>query len=204
MNDVNNVEFNNVKIFDQINKLNKQISKLQTEIRIEFFDNIDSKNLEGEIEEPFIYIGGRSDSQKLKFVISEIEKVIHRNEIEKLNFQYFHDTFFNTKIVKNALGKELTEREIQQKRNECISKLENDIVEYYKLIDRINSNPKLYLRYLELQSFDFSCVNNSKARKRLKEKSCILNKLLKQRDKLLKKVKKDEKKYALKNENYKN
>ena len=166
------VGFENNNIIESINKsnelllsLNTLIEKSERELLKYFSDNVNQKDMHGEIELPLVLKADyNSDYYKLKlakqqyqFEIDTIDKVIanpHMYLMHKVNGIYH-----------NKLTKEQKEKLLNKEIELLIRKRKN----YADNLRLIDEDPKNYIRLQECRNKDFSVIKNKMVRKELED-----------------------------------
>lgn len=187
-----NNDFFELETFNEINDFNKKIYRLEAQMRMIFFENVDITSSE-KIVPPIISTKGYSDFERIKYEIKMLE--LETKEIDKKleNLQSFSNL-----VIKNLQGKELSREEYDRLKREILRKIELELKEqrnfYLEKIASIERNPLAYLRFLEFQSCDFSNVEDDEIRENLEQQNKILKGYIYQRNSLLKRIKKYQKK----------
>lgn len=174
--------------YEQLNSIDKEICRLETEMINYFFDNIDKDYVSGKIDCPLVASGIISDYEKLRLEKRNIELEIKIIEKQMDNIQsYIPNIVYE--LEKDNLSddqiKQETEKRIMQQKNDFeirISKLNG-------ILKMIDEDPKTYLRFKEFQDGDYSKIKCKEVRKKLKDMRKKLKGLKCERKRILKYLK---------------
>ena len=184
------VEENELIIFNYINTLNKKIYKIEANMRSLFFENVEVTSNE-EIVPPIVSKKGFSEFEKIRHEIKCLDLEIKDIDKKMANLQSFTNS-----VVENLKGQELSKEEFESAKQSGLEKIKMELQEQKnRCIERIkgiNDDPTAYLRFLEFQSCDFSNVRDKEIREILNEQNGILKGYKSKRDEYLKKIKKSE------------
>lgn len=181
-----------LEIFDRVNYFNKKIYIIEAQMRTLFFENV---NIDSnyEIVPPIISKKGSSDFEKINYEIKIIKLQIKDINKKILNLQSFTNL-----IIKKSESIKLSKEEYEIFKKDQLEKIKSDLEEQRSVceqkIETIETAPLAYLRFLEFQCSDFSKVKDKNVRKSLEEKNRILKKYVSERNELLQRIKKNEKK----------
>ena len=175
--------------YKKLYELDKKISRLVTEKRNYYLENIDEKDKNGNISIPLV-ASGNSDYEKLKDEKKGIE----------LEIRHLRKRLVNVRCVYLSITSELRKiglsenkaKEEAEKRIEIIKKdIQEKISELESRIDMIMEEPKLYLRLKECERCNYSRVKSRENIKKLKEKDKEIKKLHQERKQILNSLKLD-------------
>lgn len=175
--------------YKKLYELDKKISRLVTEKRNYYLENIDEKDKNGNISIPLV-ASGNSDYEKLKDEKKGIELEIRhlRKRLANVRCVYLSIT---SELRKIGLSENKAKEEAE-KRIEIIKKdIQEKISELESRIDMIMEEPKLYLRLKECERCNYSRVKSRENIKKLKEKDKEIKKLHQERKQILNSLKLD-------------
>lgn len=175
--------------YKKLYELDKKISRLVTEKRNYYLENIDEKDKNGNISIPLV-ASGNSDYEKLKDEKKGIELEIRhlRKRLANVRCVYLSIT---SELRKIGLSENKAKEEAE-KRIEIIKKdIQEKISELESRIDMIMEEPKLYLRLKECERCNYSRVKSRETIKKLKEKDKEIKKLHQERKQILNSLKLD-------------
>lgn len=190
-NDISS-EMEVLKIFDRINYFNKKIYTIEAQMRTLFFENVDTDSTD-KIVPPIVSKKGNSDFERINY-----ELKIIRLQIKDINKKLLNLQSFTNLIIKESEDRQLSKEEYETFKKEQFEKIKAELEEQKSVCEQkiaiIEDNPLAYLRFLEFQSSNFSKVKNGNVRKSLEDQNKTLKKYINQRNELLQKIKKAEKK----------
>ncbi len=186
-----NGEVTELEIFNKINDFNKKIYRVDNYMRRLFFDNVNMDS-DSEILPPIVSTKGYSEFERINYEIKSLKL-----RIKEINKQLENMQCFTNLVIESLEGRGLSKEEYAQARAEMFGKIELDLREQQKAclekIASIESNPLVYLRFLEFQACDFSSVSDKDVREKLEQLNGVLKGYTNERNSLLKKYKKYEK-----------
>ena len=187
------------ELFEQLAKLDKEISSMENKKKNYFFDNIDIKDKEGNVELPLVATNNSSDYEKLKH-----EKRYIQMQIKQLLKQAENINCYVLGYVYELRKQGFSEKAIYDEKEKRISELRNSITEKINSLKQklamIENDPKTYLRFKEYECCNYSSVKDKKVVSELKSMDKELVKKQKMRERILLQIKK----IAKKSENLEN
>ena len=134
------------ELFEQLAKLDKEISSMENKKKNYFFDNIDIKDKEGNVELPLVATNNSSDYEKLKH-----EKRYIQMKIKQLLKQAENINCYVLGYVYELRKQGFSEKAIYDEKEKRISELRNSITEKINSLKQklamIENDPKTYLRF---------------------------------------------------------
>lgn len=186
-----NNEVSELEIFNKINDYNKKIYKVENYMRRLFFENVNMDS-SSEILPPIVSKKGNSEFERMNYEIKSLKL-----KIKDINKQLDNMQCFTNLVIESLEGKGLSKEEYSQAKSEMFIKIELDLKKQEKIclekIASIESNPLVYLRFLEFQACDFSNVSDKDVKEELEQLNETLIKYKNERNSLLKQYKKYEK-----------
>lgn len=185
------IEQYRVDTFSKINSLNALIYSTETKMSNLFFDNV--RNSSSEIILPLVAQKGDSDFERI-----EREKKVLKLEISDIDKKLANMQSFSNRINNSLKGKNLSDEQIKQKKQEELKKIELQLKcnkkRCLEKLELIESDPYEHLRFLDFKATNFSKVESKEIREELEKLDYELKKYIEERDLLLKEIKKAEKK----------
>ena len=181
------------ELFEQLAKLDKEISSMENKKKNYFFDNIDIKDKEGNVELPLVATNNSSDYEKLKH-----EKRYIQMQIKQLLKQAENINCYVLGYVYELRKQGFSEKAVYDEKEKRISELRNSITEKINSLKQklamIENDPKTYLRFKEYECCNYSSVKDKKVVSELKSMDKELVKKQKMRERILLQIKKIAKK----------
>lgn len=177
------------ELFEQLAKLDKEISIIENKKKNDFFDNIDIKDKEGNIELPLVATNNSSDYEKLKH-----EKRYIQMQIKQLLKQSENINCYVLEYVYALRKQGFSEKAVYDEKEKRILELKTSITEKINSLKQkfamIENDPKTYLRFKEYECCNYSSVKDKKVVSELKSMDKELVKRQKMRERILLQIRK--------------
>ncbi len=184
--------YDNIEMFNYVCELDKKISQLQTQLCSTYFNNIKDEDLQGDIDPPLLSTDNNDDFQRINREIKMINHEIRIIDKRLCNLQIYNDSIVKKYENKN-LSKERLNQVMQEEKKKIALDLQKQKNKLEEKVQRIKSNPKAYLRFLDMERSDFAMITDPEIKKRLQFISDQLLIHMSERDRALKQIKKKDK-----------
>lgn len=190
-------DYNVGDLFEQLTKLDKEISIIENKKKNYFFDNIDIKDKEGNVELPLVATSNSSDYEKLKH-----EKRYIQIQIKNLMKQAENINCYVLEYIYTLRKQGFSEKAIYDEKEKRVEELKNSITAKVTLLKQkltmIEKDPKTYLRFKEYECCNYSSVKDKKVVSELKTMDKELIKRQKIRERILLQIRKISKQSEIK------
>lgn len=174
--------------YEQLSILDKNINRLETIKRNLFFENLDEKDVLGEIDLPLVANSNTTDYEKLKAEKKELDVQIKYYQKLVENPQCLAPTVI-VELKKEGMSDEQIKQELDDRIKKLIEEIKVKIQKLQERMTTIENDSKTYLRFRECENCNYSRISNSEIVSNLKSIDEELKKLLQERKRLLKSIK---------------
>lgn len=174
--------------YEQLTNIDKNINRLETIKRNLFFENLDEKDVLGEIDLPLVAKSNTTDYEKLKIEKKELDVTIKHYKKLVENPQCLAPSII-VELKKSGMSDEQIRQELDGNIKSVIEDIKNKIEKLQKRLATIETDAKTYLRFKECENCNYSRIANSEVVSKLKAIDVDLKKSLQERKRLLKSIK---------------
>lgn len=177
-----------LKIFELVNEYDRLIITKESELQKYFFENVDEKDITGNIELPLVY-SDNSDYAKLKDLKKEYE-----NELASITKKLANPKMYILPRVIDELRSMNVNENLQQveldKMLNLFIKKEQKLKEKLECrLKSISEDPKMYIRFIELNNSNFSKIKDENIKNNLYQRRQEIFELKEKRREVLDSIK---------------